>query len=154
MKTIHHETSNYKILKLFLIALLTFGFIILISLIKLNYNQITYNTEKAKVYDELLVEFQERKVGVIVSYYTANPDETDSEPCITADGTNICGTDEKIIACNWLPFDTFVRIDGEIYRVADRMNRRYGEPYIDILVGSKEEAFKLGRQNKVIYILN
>lgn len=67
--------------------------------------------------------------------------------------TNICESDEKIVACNWLQFDTIVEIDGEKYRVADRMNRRYQKPYMDVLVETKEEAFEKGRQTKLIYLI-
>lgn len=67
--------------------------------------------------------------------------------------TNICESDEKVVACNWLPIDTMIEIDGEVYRVADRMNRRYQKPYIDILVDTKEEAFEKGRQTKLIYLI-
>jgi 3D (Asp-Asp-Asp) domain-containing protein len=67
--------------------------------------------------------------------------------------TNICESDEKIVACNWLPIDTMIEIDGEVYRVADRMNRRYQKPYMDILVDTKEEALEKGRQTKLIYLI-
>ena len=85
--------------------------------------------------------------SVIVSYYTASPDETDDSPCYTADMTFICPAKENIVAANWLPINTKVEIGGKIYRVADRMNRRYGEGYMDILVESKHVAMELGRQN-------
>ena len=93
-------------------------------------------------------------VKVIVSYYNADPNQTDTGPCITADGTNICHTTENIMAANWLPLQTKVEMDGKIYRVADRMNKRYGQPYVDILVGNRAQAIKLGRKNRVIKILN
>ena len=59
---------------------------------------------------------------------------------------------EKIVAANWLPFDTIVEIDGVEYRVADRMNRKYGYPFMDAKVDSKTEAFRLGRQRQTIVI--
>lgn len=107
---------------------------------------------EVEIHNMMMRDFQRSKKQVIVSYYTASLDETDDTPCITADGTNICGNEEKIVACNWLPFDTIVEIDGVDYRVADRMNRRYQKPYMDVLVNTKEEAFEKGRQNKVILI--
>lgn len=92
-------------------------------------------------------------LSATISYYTASKDETDSTPCITADGTNICPAREGIIAANWLPVGTKVKIDGKVYRVADRMNQRYQWPYMDVLVESKALAKKNGRQNKKVEIL-
>lgn len=92
-------------------------------------------------------------LSATISYYTASKDETDSTPCITADGTNICPAREGIIATNWLPVGTKIKVDGKVYRVADRMNQRYQWPYMDILVESKAIAKKNGRQNKEVEIL-
>lgn len=90
---------------------------------------------------------------VILSYYTASSDETDNNPFITADGTDL-RQDKKVVACNWLPFNTLVEIDGEVYRVADRMNRRYQKPYMDVPVETKAEAFRRGRQTKQVIIFD
>lgn len=68
--------------------------------------------------------------------------------------TWICPTTENIIANNCLEFDSKVIVDGIEYRVADRMNRRYGCNNFDILVETKEEAFEKGRQIKLVYIIN
>lgn len=95
-----------------------------------------------------------QQIKGIVSYFNADPNQTDSSPCFTADGTEICNTDENIASANWLPFGTRIQVDGKVYRVADRMNKRYGFPYVDILVKTKAQARKLGRQKKVIKILN
>jgi len=81
-----------------------------------------------------------------ISYYTNSPDETNADNCHTADMTWICPTTENIVANNGLPFDTIVEIDGVEYRVADRMNRRYGKENFDILVQDKQTAYDLGRQ--------
>lgn len=94
------------------------------------------------------------EIKAIVSYYTVSANETDDQPCITADGTNACNPKENLAASNWLPFGTLIEMDGKIYRVADRMNQRYQKPYIDILVKTKFEARKKGKQNKLIKILN
>jgi len=85
-----------------------------------------------------------------ISAYTASIDETDNEPCITADGTNICGTNEMIVANNCLPFNTIININGIGYRVADRMNRRFGCEKFDILMKTKKEALKWGVKKQII----
>lgn len=90
------------------------------------------------------------KIKAKISYYTASKDETDDSPCLTADGTFICLAKENIIASNWLTFGSLVNIDGVVYRVADRMAKRFGKPYLDILVSSQKEAIKKGIEKKNI----
>jgi len=64
-----------------------------------------------------------------VTAYNSVPEQTDSTPCIAADGTNICrraAAGEKICAANWAPIGTRLRIQGwGTCTVADRMNDRY-----------------------------
>ena len=90
---------------------------------------------------------------VIVSYYTASPDKTDNSPCYTADMTFICPAKVNIIANNCLKFGQKVKINNKIYTVHDRMNKKYDCEYFDILVSSKNEAIKLGRQFIVANVL-
>jgi 3D (Asp-Asp-Asp) domain-containing protein len=93
------------------------------------------------------------KMTVIATAYTARPEETDDTPFITAAGTR---TREGIIAANWLPFGTKVKIDGKIYTVEDRMNSRYTAAFparIDIVFNSLEKARKFGKQKIEIEIL-
>ena len=87
-----------------------------------------------------------------VSYYTPSVEETDNEPCVTADGTNVCETHELVAASNCLPFNTLIQIDGMGYRVADRMNKRYGCKNIDLLTYSKREAILKGRSRQKVII--
>lgn len=89
------------------------------------------------------------KFGLVranIAHYTASKDETDGNPCRTADGTNICPTTENIVANNCLPFNTRVEIGdmGMVYRVADRMNSRYSCEWFDILVADKATAKNRG----------
>lgn len=81
-----------------------------------------------------------------VSAYTASASETDNSPCITADNTNICIKHPNIVANNCLNFGTRVEINGVIYEVHDRMNRRYGKDYFDILMDTRAEALQFGRR--------
>lgn len=94
------------------------------------------------------------KMTVIATAYTPRPEETDSTPWLTAAGTK---TREGIIAANWLPFGTKVRIDGEIYTVEDRMHSRFtgaSPARIDIVFLSLDKARKFGKQKMEIEILN
>ncbi|MBP1748959.1 MAG: hypothetical protein H6Q52_1498 [Deltaproteobacteria bacterium] len=65
-----------------------------------------------------------------VSAYNSIPDQTDSTPCISADGTDICKRHNKgecIVASNVYPLNTRLRIEtiGDC-TVADRMSSRFG----------------------------
>ena len=93
------------------------------------------------------------KMTVIATAYTPRPEETDETPYLTAAGTK---TREGVIAANWLPFGTKVKIDGKIYTVEDRMNSRYTASFparIDIVFNSLEKAKKFGKQKIEIEIM-
>lgn len=65
-----------------------------------------------------------------VSAYNSVPEQTDSTPCISADGTDICKRYKKgecIVASNAYPLNTRLRIEniGDCI-VADRVHRRFG----------------------------
>ena len=71
-----------------------------------------------------------RVITVPVTAYNSLPGQTDSTPCITANGFNLCKNDtENVIAANFLKFGTKVRFPdydpNTIYTVQDRMNARY-----------------------------
>lgn len=82
-----------------------------------------------------------------VSAYNPVPEQTDDTPDITASGKQV---KEGMIANNCLEFGTIVEMDGKFYEVQDKMNKKYGCNYFDVLMFSKEEAIKFGRQNKII----
>jgi 3D (Asp-Asp-Asp) domain-containing protein len=98
--------------------------------------------------------------GQILTYataYTSSVAETDSTPCITADGYNVCqANEENVIASNFLPFGTKVKIP-EIYGdkefiVHDRMNRRYSNR-IDIWMKNRNDAIQFGKRQIKIEIV-
>jgi len=98
-----------------------------------------------------------KTVTVTVTAYNAVPEQTDSTPCTTADGTNIC-TDEMphVVAANWLPFGTKVRIPAyfgdTVFEVHDRMNQRYSDR-LDVLLPTINEAKTFGVRQLEIEIL-
>ena len=90
------------------------------------------------------------RVLATLTAYNSVPEQTDSTPFITASGQR---TRDGIVAANWLKMGTIIRIDGEYYQVQDRMNKRYGFPYVDIWMEGVDDAKEFGRQNKLIEII-
>ena len=87
-----------------------------------------------------------------VSAYTASVDETDSRPWEMASGRTVY---DGAIACPArIPFGAKVLIGEKTYTCEDRMNGRYRDSnHFDILVGTKAEAFKFGRQSLEIIVI-
>lgn len=83
-----------------------------------------------------------------ITAYSSTVDQTDSTPCITANGFNLCThNQEDVIAANFLPFGTKVRIPDyfgdRIFTVQDRMNARYYYR-ADIWLRDRADAIKWG----------
>ena len=87
-----------------------------------------------------------------ITAYNSLPWQTNSEPCITASGMNVCERDtEDVIATNYayLPFGSKIKIpelfgDRE-FLVEDRMNQRYTQT-LDIWMKDYYDAKDFGRQ--------
>ena len=91
-------------------------------------------------------------VRVIATAYTSLPELTDASPDITAAGTK---TRPGIIAANFLPLYTKVRINDRTYVVEDRMNARYNEVYrVDIWLDSYNEAITFGARPVILEIIS
>ena len=97
----------------------------------------------------------DRKVAAILTAYSSTPDQTDSDPFTAASGKQVY---DGMIAANWLPFGTKVKIPdlfGEkIFTVDDRMNARYGFGRIDIWMDGERKqlrAFGVRRTTVEIY---
>ncbi|HEY4496718.1 MAG TPA: hypothetical protein VI432_01035 [Candidatus Paceibacterota bacterium] len=90
---------------------------------------------------------------VKVTAYSSREQETDSTPFITASGTRVR---DGIVAANWLPIGTKVRIPeafgDKIFTVEDRMHKRNSDK-LDIWFASTKEAFKFGVQELRVEIL-
>ncbi len=92
-----------------------------------------------------------RVLTVPVTAYNSLPGQTDSTPCITANGFNLCKNDtQNVIAANFLKFGTKVRFPDfdpdTIYTVQDRMNARYTYR-ADIWMKSYADARQFGIKN-------
>ncbi|MSU75641.1 MAG: hypothetical protein EXS55_03960 [Candidatus Magasanikbacteria bacterium] len=115
-------------------------------------NQVSSNFQSLLALDDTSDEIvkPDKIVRAVMTAYTSTADQTDSTPCITADGTDLCkrGT-EDVLAANWLPIGTQVKIPSlygdRIFEIHDRMNKRYGYGRMDIwLNSSKADARKFG----------
>lgn len=96
-------------------------------------------------------------VRMVITAYSSTPDQTDSTPCITANGYNVCEANaENIIAANFLPFGARVQIPelfgDRVFTVQDRMNARYSHR-IDIWMTSYHKAKQFGVKRAEIVIL-
>ena len=97
-----------------------------------------------------------KKMIVSASAYNSEVAQTDSSPCITANGFDLCEhNEEDVIATNILPFGTKVKIPSidpsRVFTVEDRMNARY-QNHIDIWMRDKNDAIKFGRKTLEIEI--
>ncbi len=125
-------------------------------------------TAEAKVIEpeeEILIEWlkeakEVEKTKVIrssvhtITAYNSLPEQTNDQPCITANGFNVCDHGvEDTIAANFLSFGTKVRIPDlfgdRIFIVRDRMNQRYPNR-VDIWMLERDQAIQFGiRQAKI-----
>jgi 3D (Asp-Asp-Asp) domain-containing protein len=113
------------------------------------------NEASASIPADAGIELARRTVSM--SAYTASVDETDSTPCHTANGDDICDPNKDLTAAmNDVPFGTKIYVPAldKTFRINDRMNRRYDSNYMDIHVKTKADAFKFGRQSLEIVILD
>lgn len=97
---------------------------------------------------------------VTVTAYNSEAGQTDSTPCITASGMDVCerfkqSNIEDVVATNFmnLPFGTKIRfpeLSGDkIYRVEDRMNKRYQKKF-DIWMNDRAVAVDFGVKYKTL----
>jgi 3D (Asp-Asp-Asp) domain-containing protein len=89
-----------------------------------------------------------------ITAYASVPDETDSTPFITADGTHVA---EGIAASNILPFGTRIEIPSlfgdEVFTIHDRMSPRIKNT-IDIWMPTVHEAFIFGLEHASVLVLD
>lgn len=89
-------------------------------------------------------------IPVTASAYSSTVEQTDASPFITASGSTVR---HGIVAANFLPLHTKIRIGSEVYTVEDRMNERYNNTHrIDIWMPSQEAAVAFGTRTLVIEI--
>ena len=87
---------------------------------------------------------------VICTAYTPALDECGKTDGITASGHP--AVSGQTVACDGLPLGTEVVIDGQSYIVQDRFGGGHGKTKIDIFMDTKAEAFRFGRQTKIVEV--
>lgn len=99
-------------------------------------------------------EVAKRVIRATVFTYQAVPEQTDSTPCITADGLDLCDPlfvipPFGVVASNCLPFGTEVEIRGDSYFVHDRMKKGTPCNVFDVLTGGENWATPKGTTEPV-----
>lgn len=88
---------------------------------------------------------------VTATAYSSTPDQTDASPFITASGSHVR---EGIIAANFLPMGTRVRIGDKMYDVEDRKHERFNNTRtIDIWMSSREKAVQFGTKKLILEVI-
>lgn len=88
------------------------------------------------------------KMKLYVTAYSSTREQTDDTPCIAASGYDLCAHNkENVVACNFLPLGTKVKIPqfdpDTIYTVVDRMHERFNSR-VDIWMTSSAKAHQFG----------
>lgn len=94
---------------------------------------------------------------VVVTAYNSLPEQTDSTPCLTANGYDLCGNDrEDVVAANFLRFGTKIRIPdrfgSRVFTVQDRMHPRFSQR-VDIWMRERTHALAFGARYLEIEVL-
>ena len=94
-----------------------------------------------------------RSLYVTVTAYSSTPDQTDSTPFITANGSHVY---DGTLAANFLPFGAKVRFPDysgdKIYTVEDRMHRRFSDR-ADIWFATRQDALNFGKRKLKMEVL-
>jgi len=97
-------------------------------------------------------------VNAVITAYTSTVDQTDDDPFVAASGKMVY---DGMIAANWLPFGTKIKIPSlfgdKIFTVDDRMNERYGFGRMDIWLDADRQVavnFGVKRVNVEVYYQN
>ncbi|OGH93601.1 MAG: hypothetical protein A2538_05245 [Candidatus Magasanikbacteria bacterium RIFOXYD2_FULL_41_14] len=97
-------------------------------------------------------------VRAVITAYTSTIDQTDDDPFIAASGKRVY---DGMIAANGLPMGTMVKIPAlfgdKVFRVDDRMNRRYAFGRFDIWMDAtraQARQFGVKRVEVEIYYLD
>lgn len=93
----------------------------------------------------------------VITAYNSEVGQTDSTPCITANGFNVCEHGvEDTIAANFLKFGTKVQIPDlfgdRIFIVRDRMNKKHPSR-VDIWMLDRTDALKFGKRTAKIVVV-
>jgi 3D (Asp-Asp-Asp) domain-containing protein len=103
------------------------------------------NREEAVSATAAIIALPIKKINMIITAYSSDPEETDDTPFTTASGKFVR---DGIVANNYLPFGTKIRLPelygDKIFEVEDRMNCRKSKYHIDIWFPSHSDAESFG----------
>lgn len=103
---------------------------------------------RAEVKEE--AEVVSKTLRTVTAYNAGDVAQCDSTPCIGASGKDICkilASGGKVVAANFVPLGSKLRINGEVYTVEDRMNKRYPNRVdIAMKLDEKKRAISFGTQ--------
>jgi len=93
----------------------------------------------------------------VITAYNSEVGQTDSDPCTTANGFNLCKHgQEDSIAANFLKFGTKVKIPelfgDKVFIVRDRMNKKHPNR-IDVWMKEHSDAIKFGKKTATIQVI-
>ena len=93
----------------------------------------------------------------VITAYNSEVNQTDDDPCTTANGYNLCkNNQEDSIAANFLKFGTKVRIPDlfgdRVFVVRDRMNTRHATR-VDVWMKNHSQAINFGVKTAKIEVL-
>lgn len=97
-------------------------------------------------------------VREVSAYNAGDPAQTDDEPCIAANGEDICkalARGEKHCAANFVKLNSYLDVKGYgRCKVSDRLARRYTDT-VDVAFQAheKQRALEFGRQKVVVVIV-
>jgi len=95
-----------------------------------------------------------RKIKMVITAYSSDPQQTDNTPFITASGDMV---EDGIVANNLLPFGTKIKIPeiygNKIFVVQDRMNWRKSYYQLDVWLSDYWQAKNFGAKKTYIEIL-
>lgn len=127
---------------------------VLLFLFVVSFIVFLFSVKNKKVIKLPVEEVQLEVVGHrIITAYNPTEAQTDSSPCISASGLNVCEADKLICACpREFPFGTKFLIDDKVYHCEDRLSEKY-DHRIDILMIDYKEAKEWGKQNLLVQII-
>jgi 3D (Asp-Asp-Asp) domain-containing protein len=71
------------------------------------------------------MEAKDRTIYALTTGYNTLKEQTDSSPCVSASGDNICGRKDVAACPRSIELGTLVKINGKYYYCLDRLNIKY-----------------------------
>jgi len=131
---------------------------VLIAIIVINTGQEPLQSQQFAIYHSKKPALINSVIRVVTAYNAGDVNQCWGDPCISANGENICeliADKEKVCAANFVPFNTILDIEnyGQC-RVVDRTNSKY-KNRVDIAMPKNElqRALTFGKQKLKVSII-